>query len=49
MASTERTSTENNNIPSSSESNDEKKSSSNNDKDSGFECNVSYYYLSLSH
>jgi hypothetical protein len=44
MASTEKTSTENDNIPSSSKMNDETKTSSSNDKDSGFECNVSYYY-----
>jgi hypothetical protein len=47
MASTEETSADNSNIPPSSGSNDEKKTSSNNDKDSGFECNVSYFHLFL--
>jgi hypothetical protein len=42
MASTEETSADNNNIPPSSGSNDDKKSSANNDKDTGFECNVSF-------
>jgi hypothetical protein len=47
MASTEKTSTGNNNIPPTSESNDQTRTSSNNDKDSGFECNVNYSYLSF--
>ncbi|CAF2637580.1 unnamed protein product [Rotaria sp. Silwood2] len=40
MASTEKTSVDNFNIPPSSGNNDDKKSSSNNEKDSGFECNI---------
>ncbi|CAF0951572.1 unnamed protein product [Adineta steineri] len=40
MESTERASSENDNVPPSSHSNDEKKTSSNNDKDSGYECNI---------
>jgi len=48
MASIEETSADNNNIPPSSGSNDEKKSSANNDKDSGFECNVSFILINIS-
>jgi hypothetical protein len=48
MASTEETSADNNNIPSSSGSNEEKKSSSNTEKESGFECNVSFRWILFS-
>jgi len=48
MASIEETSADNNNIPPSSGSNDERKSSANNDKDSGFECNVSFILIYIS-